>query len=229
MSHARHRHKSKEHTIPQWSLVVNADISFYPGILGVLANQVENTLSTDESFGIGFTSLCCGSEWSAVVFTTRVAVNVGLMDENFFPAYYEDEDYGIRVGLSGLKAVRFDNTPLHHGELDGSKDYLSGLFDELYLHPKQDEASNAWRKTHQKGVAYGHSYLEKKWGVEVGHFDARGTFHSPPKSVQKLDCKSLEGINSLCVPGFTTPFNNASMKITDWELNLAERTNILAQ
>lgn len=224
----RHRHKAHAHSVPQWSLVVNADISFYPGILSTLAEQVEFALATDDSFGIGFTSLCCGSEWSAVVFTTKVASQAGLMDENFYPAYYEDEDYGIRVRLSGLKAVKFEDTPMHHGELDGSKDYLSGLFDELYLNPKQDEASQKWRKSHQRGVQYAHSYLEKKWGVEVGHFDSRGTFHSPPNSVPKLDCKSVEGINGKCHPVYKAPFNNQSMVIKDWSLNAAERAKITA-
>lgn len=224
----RYRHKSHAHALPQWSLVVNADISFYPGILNNLAGQVEQALAADDRFGIGFTSLCCGSEWSAVVFTAKVASQAGLMDENFYPAYYEDEDYGIRVRLSGLKAVKFENTPMHHGELDGSKDYLSGLFNELYLNPKQDEESLKWRKSHQRGVQHAHSYLERKWGVEVGHFDSRGTFHSPPKNVPKLDCKSVEGINGKCHPAYTTPFNDSSMSIRDWQLDASERAKITA-
>ena len=60
----------------------------------------------------------------------------------------------------------FGNTALQHGELDGSKDYLSGLFNELCLNPRQDEDSQAWRRMHQKGVTFGHAYLERKWGIE---------------------------------------------------------------
>ena len=225
---AKYRHESNKYTVPEWGLVVNADISFYPGVLSKLSTGVEWNLATNDKFGIGFTSLCCGSEWSAVIFTSRVASQVGLMDENFYPAYYEDEDYGIRVRLSGLQAVRIDETPMHHGELDGSKDYLSGLFDELYLHPKQDEGSKRWRESHQRGVKYGHSYLEDKWGVQVGHFDTRGTFHEPPKNVPKLDCKSVEGINGKCRPGFIVPFNNQSMTIKHWYLDVGRRAGIVA-
>ena len=220
-----HSHKYKP---PQWGLVVNADIAFYPNVLFTLSHQVEEALATNDKFGIGFTSLCCGSEWSAVVFTTRVAQQVGLMDENFYPAYYEDEDYGIRVRLSGLRAIMFGNTALQHGELDGSKDYLSGLFNELYLNPRQDEDSQAWRRMHQKGVTFGHAYLERKWGIEVGHFDARGTFHAPPKHVPKLDCKSVAGINGKCKPRFSHPFDDSTKGLRDWALDEKEREAILA-
>ena len=220
----KHTHKYKP---PQWGIVVNADIAFYPNILFTLAHQVEAALVSNKKFGIGFTSLCCGSEWSAVVFTTRVAQEVGLMDENFYPAYYEDEDYGIRIRLAGLQAVKFDNTALLHGELDGSKDYLSGLFSELYLNPRNDADSQAWRRMHQKGVTFGHTYLEKKWGVEVGYFDSRGTFHAPSANVPKLECKSVAGINGLCQPRFSRPFDKAGSSVRDWVLDEKERAEIM--
>jgi GT2 family glycosyltransferase len=221
----KHMHKYKP---PQWGIVVNTDIAFYPDVLFTLAHQVEEALTANDKCGIGFTGLCCGSEWSAVVFTTRVAQQVGLMDENFYPAYYEDEDYGIRVHLSGLQAVKFGNTALQHGELDGTKDYLSGLFNELYLNPRQDEDSRKWRRMHQRGVKYGHDYLERKWGVEVGHFDSHGTFHAPPKHVSKLDCKSVSGINGECRPRFSVPFDDKSKGLQDWTLDEKERASIMA-
>ena len=146
-----------------------------------------------------------------------------LLDESFD---YEDEDYGIRVRLSGLKAVKMLDTPMHHGELDGSKDYLSGLFDELYLNPKHDEGSKRWRESHQRGVQFGHEYIEKKWGIQVGHFDSKGSFHAPTGNVPKLDCKSVEGINGKCSPVYTAPFNNASMTIRDWSLDEPNRSRI---
>jgi hypothetical protein len=50
---------------------------------------VERNLVQDPRFGIGFTSLCCGSEWSTVVITRRLIDSIGYFDENFYPAYYE--------------------------------------------------------------------------------------------------------------------------------------------
>lgn len=220
------RKQAHAYSVPQWALVVNGDIAFYPNVLGRIAWDTEYLLDTDPQFGIGFTSLCCGSEWSAVVFTKRALNKVGFADENFYPAYYEDEDYGIRVHLSGLKAARFNNTALLHGEIDGSKDYLSGTFDQLYLHPKQDAEALNWRATHQRGVQYGKQYIEKKWGVSVGYMDARGTFHAGRK---KLDCKSLDGINKHCgaALGFKVPFNDPGNSIHHWKLDQDGRNGIL--
>lgn len=214
------------YSVPQWALVVNGDIAFYPNVLGRIAWDTEYLLDTDPQFGIGFTSLCCGSEWSAVVFTKRALDKVGFADENFYPAYYEDEDYGIRVHLSGLKAARFNDTALLHGEIDGSKDYLSGTFDQLYLHPKQDLDALNWRATHQRGVQYGKQYIEKKWGVSVGYMDARGSFHPARK---KLNCKSLDGINKHCGEAldFKAPFNDPSNSIHHWKLDQDARRAIL--
>lgn len=201
-----------------WCLVVNSDISFYPGVLGRLAKGVEEKLIEDPFFGLGFTSLCCGSEWSAVVFTRKVVDKVGLFDENFYPAYYEDDDYAIRTYLAGLKAHKFNNTALHHGELDGSKDYLSGLFVSLYLHPKKDVATELWRKTHELGVKHGQTYIETKWNIKMGTF----------KNKSALDCKSLQGINSKCRPGYTLPFNKQNGSLADWTINEIARDKLLA-
>jgi hypothetical protein len=65
-----------------WSLVVNADIAFYPGVLRTIAFNVHNfqnvnIRSNERPVGIAFTSLCCGAEWSAVVFTKALVEAVG--------------------------------------------------------------------------------------------------------------------------------------------------------
>ncbi len=201
---------------PTWVLVVNNDIAFYPGVLRRIGRSVERALSHDQNFGVGFTSLCCGSEWSAVAFTRRLVRAVGLVDENFYPAYYEDDDYGIRIHHSALTAARFNNTPLLHGEIDGSKDYLSGLFTQLYLRPEKSAAVDSWRRAHELGVQRSVGYIEGKWGVRMGDF----------KSKKKLDCKSLEGINSLCATGYKTPFNDPRHNLSFWELSEDTRHRI---
>jgi GT2 family glycosyltransferase len=78
---------------------------------------------------------------------------IGYFDENYYPAYYEDDDYAIRVHHSGMKAIRFNDTALLHGELDGSLDYLSGIFSYLYLTPKEKITSSLkiWKKTFEYG------------------------------------------------------------------------------
>jgi len=204
----------------QWVLVVNSDIAFYPGVLSRLTRNVNKALHLTQSFGIGFTSLCCDSEWSAVVFSRRLVARVGFMDENFYPAYYEDDDYAIRVHLSGYRAMKFNGTSFLHGELDGSKDYLSGIFEQLYLNPDKkllkSPAMQSWQKMFVKGQTVSKAYIEKKWGM---HFDKKKKGYTP--------CKSVEGINHLCKPGFTRPFNDPSLNISSWTLDANLRASIV--
>jgi hypothetical protein len=54
-----------------WVFVLNNDIAFYPGVLKRISHYVERSLIHDKKFGIGFTSLCCGGQFSAVIYTRR--------------------------------------------------------------------------------------------------------------------------------------------------------------
>jgi choline dehydrogenase-like flavoprotein len=92
-------------------------------------------------------------------------VEVVVYDENFYPAYYEDDDYAIRIHYSGLKAIKYQDTPLLHGEIDGSKDYASGIFKELYWKPKNDLATKRWKKMFEYGVIVSTKYIASKWGL----------------------------------------------------------------
>ena len=58
-------------------------------------------------------------------------------------------------------------------------------------------------------------YIEEKWGIRVGDF----------KDKNKLNCKSIEGINLACRVGFATPFNDSSVSLSNWTLrpSVAER------
>jgi len=201
----------------QWVLVVNNDIAFYPGVLKNLAEQVNNQLVENRKFGIGFTSLCCGGEWSAVVFTNRLVQEIGLMDENFYPAYYEDDDYGIRVSLSSYKAVTFNNTPMLHGMIDGSKDYLSGLFSSLYMTKNLSPGEKAWKLAQELGQVVSKEYIEKKWNIKMPGFKDK---------FKSVDCKTVIGINERCKVGYDSPYGNKSLSLSDWTLNEREYNHL---
>ena len=51
-------------------------------------------------------------------------------------------------------------------------------------------------------------YIEGKWNIKVGDF----------KSKNKLDCKTIEGINRNCQVGFALPFNNSASPLSHWRL-----------
>lgn len=53
--------------------------------------------------------------WSLFVLRPECVAAVGYFDENFYPAYGEDDDYGYRMRLAGLtsKQVHVDSTHVH--------------------------------------------------------------------------------------------------------------------
>ena len=95
-----------EHDNHKWVLVVNNDIAFYPQTLKQIATTMykhyESSTSLPKSstshslsssslrYGIGFTNLCCGSEWSAVIFTKQLVEKVMILSLN-------DHTYGFVV------------------------------------------------------------------------------------------------------------------------------------
>jgi GT2 family glycosyltransferase len=77
-----------------WWAIVNHDLTFSPGDLGRLTEHMETVggvamLGTFSAFGID-----------------RAAVDaVGLFDENFHPAYWEDNDFDYRCRLKGVSLI----------------------------------------------------------------------------------------------------------------------------
>ena len=192
-----------------WALVMNYDIAFYPGVLKRIVRAVDYSLKHDRHFGIGFTSLCCGGYYSTLILTSRLLNEVGYFDENFYPAYYEDDDYSVRVHLSSLHARQFNNTPLIHGEVDGSKVYISGLVDLLFYHPPKTREIDIWRDSFQKGVKRSAAYFDEKWGRDTAKtLNIKG----------EVPCKTAEGINSRCEGTYKHPFNNSMFPINYWSL-----------
>ena len=62
------------------------------------------------------------SGFALAILTPRLVEKIGYFDENFFPAYYEDIDYVIRIRLSGLREVTFSDIIIHHVRNGSTKD-----------------------------------------------------------------------------------------------------------
>lgn len=52
--------------------------------------------------------------FSCFMITARSFLKIGRFDENFTPAYFEDNDYCHRTLLSGMKILRSQNAPFYH-------------------------------------------------------------------------------------------------------------------
>ena len=73
---------------PYW-LIVNDDVTFAPDSLARFAYEGEH---------VGTISLCADvSPWCAFTLGDSVVDSVGLFDEVYYPAYFEDTDYAHRV------------------------------------------------------------------------------------------------------------------------------------
>jgi GT2 family glycosyltransferase len=80
---------------PYWC-VLSVDWHLKPGHLKRLANRLMEPFTT---------ILCDESQngYSAMVFKPELLYEIGYLDENFFPAYYEDNDHRYRMKLAGLE------------------------------------------------------------------------------------------------------------------------------
>jgi len=80
---------------PYWC-ILSVDWHPKPGHLKRLANRLLEP----------FTAILCDESqngYSAMAFNPKLLYEVGYLDENFFPAYYEDNDHRYRMKLKGLE------------------------------------------------------------------------------------------------------------------------------
>jgi hypothetical protein len=89
-------------------LITGSDIAFLPGSLALLDETFEKNPDAGMVMGDGYN----------VFLMTQMALdNVGFLDENFYPAYYEDCDHWRRAVLSGIKLVGVTGFKHIHGEI----------------------------------------------------------------------------------------------------------------
>jgi GT2 family glycosyltransferase len=79
-----------------WWAIINSDIVFAPGDLDRLAKHMDN------STGLEGMVATLGS-FSAFGINQAAVIKAGTFDENFHPAYFEDNDYQYRCVLTGVQ------------------------------------------------------------------------------------------------------------------------------
>lgn len=213
-----------------WVFVVNYDIEFYPGILRRLFRHMQESIlqankTTIEStgktsspysnkpyFGVGMTGMCCGGEWSAIAFTRSLVDEVGYFDENYFPGYYEDDDYAMRIFRSKHYVKQFNDVILSHRELNGTHIYISGLWDNLnHLQAttkELKESKQRWKEAFNLGDSKARDYFYRKWGLPMNTRGER----------RNHNCKPAKVINVRCAKVWDHPFNNTNTAYSFWEL-----------
>ena len=86
---------------------------------------------------------------------------IGCFDENFFPAYCEDQDYARRAALAGLSEENCADTAVLHG---GSSAIFANQ--ELALQNRITQSRNI-------------EYYKRKWGGHAGHEEFETPFGNP--------------------------------------------------
>jgi GT2 family glycosyltransferase len=107
-------------------LVINTDIIFKSNAIDRLVdfavNHPEAIIWTgSESSDLVNLELCPENEnysnnlnWSCFMVKNDFFSHVGKFDENFVPAYCEDSDMSIRLGLAGKKGYNYDGARIFH-------------------------------------------------------------------------------------------------------------------
>lgn len=88
-------------------LISGNDMKFMPGSV----KKINDALAANPD-----ASIVCADGYAIFCMTPLGIQKVGLFDENFYPAYYEDLDHFRRVQLSGAKAVGVPDFKFVHGE-----------------------------------------------------------------------------------------------------------------
>lgn len=89
-----------------WMITGN-DAQFKPGAVAAIAEAEKKHPDA---------AMVCADGYSVFCMTELGRKALGLLDENFYPAYFEDVDHWRRLVLSGAKAVNAPGFEYDHGE-----------------------------------------------------------------------------------------------------------------
>jgi GT2 family glycosyltransferase len=158
----------------QYALISNDDIEFFPNTISKLYDDIvrkqacavsPNPNSQFESQGlIPGTDFCC-----YMIDIPQVLNNCGTFDENFFPAYFEDNDMRYRMVLAGLNDYIDTDAPvIHHGS-------QTQYFDR----------NNPVTPPHM--FENNKRYFIEKWGGEPGQEQFQTPFNDHSKTIKDWD------------------------------------------
>ncbi len=139
-----------------WLIIISAAIRF--GEKG-MQDFIDQVAITDKDI------LACEPShgWHCIAIRSSVFDRVGTFDENFYPIYFEDNDFGIRCGLEGsilwgsVEGIQIENKMWNH----------SGQLAKV----KVDS---------EKLLAY----LLRKWGGKRDYYEFKHPFNNPENSIK---------------------------------------------
>ena len=86
-------------------IICNDDITFQKETLRMFYEEIQKP---EADFVIAL------EVWAAFAITEKLHKDMNGFDENFYPAYFEDNDYHYRMGLKGYKITHVPEIPMGH-------------------------------------------------------------------------------------------------------------------
>jgi hypothetical protein len=149
---------------PYW-LIVNHDIMFTPGFLDAMVAH-----ASDAETGIVHGE---NGSWDIFLIKDWVVQNFGLFDENLYPGYCEDMDYGMRFKHRELKRHLTVGIPYYHGEKSGNYD------DGSQTWRTEPELAAGIHRAHELNKEYLHAKWNPAWQSHVEGEVYRTPFNNP--------------------------------------------------
>ena len=158
----------------RYAIIANDDSSFEPNTIIKLVYSIIDTgaclVSPNPNGSIAPQGLIDGSDFfNFIVDVPLLLDNCGTFDENFIPAYFEDNDMHYRIKLSGQKAyINTDAIARHHGSATQYADRNNPV-----CPPHQFEQNRR--------------YYVEKWGGEPGREVCLTPYGSPNHTIKDWD------------------------------------------
>ena len=125
-----------------WLLLLNDDIELHGGQLALIREELLYAECRGSWFMAG------PFQWSVFALSRACVSKVGFFDENFYPAYFEDNDYHRRIGLA-----------------DGSKYYAGG---SARVPATKRSSVTISRRPEVNQFQKNRDYYMRKWGGPPG-------------------------------------------------------------
>lgn len=134
---------------PYW-LLINDDAWFEPGALETIANETDPTK-------LNFLDII--PTWSAIVVGETVVEKAGLIDEAYYPLYFDDNDWERRIDKAGVEKKTIQAKIFHENSStlnSGYRQQNSHSFDvnhKLYAHKiaHDDYTVHGWKLNIRRG------------------------------------------------------------------------------
>lgn len=155
-----------------YALITNDDARFTPGAIKEMYDTIKYKTNAalvcpNQNGQRGNDGLIEGEAdfFCFLVDIKKLTEGAGWFDENFVPAYFEDNDMHLRIGLAGLKTYMLSNVIVHHVG-SATQNFEPG---NPVVPPMRFEMNR--------------SYFIEKWGGSPGHHQYTRPFNNPENAI----------------------------------------------